>query len=71
MDAKIDYCWAKALEYTRRAEETTDNEVREFFYRLRDSWVRAANRQDAFESDESVMPVLANDPAPSMAPTAN
>jgi hypothetical protein len=47
MDAKIDYCWAKALEYTRRAEEATDDEVRDFFYRLRDTWVRAANRQDA------------------------
>lgn len=43
MLASADFCWAKALEFTRRAEETTDNEVRDFFYRLRDVWVKAAN----------------------------
>ena len=29
----VDYCWRKAAEYTQRAEETTDDEVRVFFYR--------------------------------------
>ena len=42
----VEYCWSKALEFTRRAEETTDDEVRTFFYRLRESWIRAANHQE-------------------------
>jgi hypothetical protein len=29
---KVEYCWAKALECTKHAEDTTDDEVREFFY---------------------------------------
>jgi hypothetical protein len=33
-----DYFWRKATEYTRRAaEETTDEELRTFFYGLRDA----------------------------------
>jgi hypothetical protein len=40
---------AKALEFTRRAEDATDNEVRDYFYRLRDVWVKAANDQGLFD----------------------
>jgi hypothetical protein len=59
MDARTDYCWRKAAEFARRAEETTDNEVRDFFYRLRDSWIRAANHQEAIDSfDGNVAEVL-------------
>ena len=47
MENKIDYCWAKAVEYSNRAEQATDPEVREFFRRLRDSWIGAANRAEA------------------------
>ena len=49
MDNKAEYCWTKAVEYTRRAEDASDEEVREFFYRLRDSWIKAANRAEASE----------------------
>jgi hypothetical protein len=45
MFASADYCWAKALEFTRRAEDATDRGVRDYFYRLRDVWVKAANDQ--------------------------
>jgi len=54
MGSKLDYCGAKALEYTRRAEETTDKEVREFLYRLRDIWIIAANgRKEGTENNLS------------------
>ncbi len=46
MDRMMGYCWRMAAEYTRRAEETTDPEVREFFLRMRDNWERAAHRQE-------------------------
>jgi hypothetical protein len=45
---KVEYCWAKALECTKHAEDTTDDEVREFFYRLREAWIRAADHQEVF-----------------------
>jgi len=48
--AKLDYFWRKAAEYTQRAEETTDEEVRIFFYRLRDAWIAAANRNEMLEA---------------------
>ena len=48
--AKLDYFWRKAAEYTQRAEETTDEEVRIFFYRLRDAWIAAANRNEMLET---------------------
>jgi len=48
--ANIDYFWRKATEYTQRAEETTDEEVRTFFYRLRDAWIAAANRVEMIEA---------------------
>jgi hypothetical protein len=53
--ANIDYFWRKAMEYARRAEETTDEEVRTFFYRLRDAWIAAANRAEMIE--EIDMPI--------------
>jgi len=46
MDRMVEYCWRMAAEYTRRAEETTDREVREFFYRMRDNWAKTAHRQE-------------------------
>ena len=70
MDTKVDYCWAKALEYTRRAEETTDSEVRVFFYRMRDSWIRAANHQEALEGAESMLAVRSDASSPSLAPNS-
>jgi hypothetical protein len=45
-----DYFWRKAMEYTQRAaEETTDEELRTFFYGLRDAWIAAANRAEMIE----------------------
>ena len=44
----LDY-WAKALECEDRAEETADPDLREFFRRLRDSWIRAANHRELLE----------------------
>jgi hypothetical protein len=58
MDKTLDYCWSKALEFTKRAEETTDDEVREFFYRLRDAWIRAANHQEVFAGPEGILPAF-------------
>ena len=55
MDHKVDYCWAKAIEYTNRAEQATDDEVREFFYRLRDSWIKAANRAEVAPDSPSTI----------------
>ena len=51
---KVDYCWAKALECTKHAEDTTDDEVREFFYRLREAWIRAADHQEAFAGTPAI-----------------
>jgi len=44
-----------ALEYTQRAEEATDSEVREFFYRVRNSWIRAANHQEVLEGAKGII----------------
>jgi hypothetical protein len=44
------YYWCKAADYARRAEETTDEEVRIFFCRLRDAWIGAANRNEMLAS---------------------
>jgi hypothetical protein len=45
-----DYFWRKATEYTQRAaEDTADEELRTFFYGLRDAWIAAANRAEMIE----------------------
>jgi hypothetical protein len=46
----IDYCWRKAAEYTQRAEDAADEEVRLFFYRLRDAWIAAGNRNEMLDT---------------------
>jgi hypothetical protein len=48
--ANIDDFWRKAVEFTQGAEETTDEEVRIFFYCLRDSWIAADNRAEMIEA---------------------
>ncbi|TMJ32174.1 MAG: hypothetical protein E6G96_06545 [Alphaproteobacteria bacterium] len=55
--ATADYFWRKAAEYTHRAEETNDDEVRAFFYRLRDAWISAANRNEMLESLDKCAPL--------------
>jgi hypothetical protein len=42
MDQMASFCRSKVAEYTRRAEDTSDKQVRKFLYRLRDNWVAAA-----------------------------
>jgi hypothetical protein len=54
----VDYCWRKAAEYTQRAEETTDDEVRVFFYRLRDAWISAANRNEMLDALNAGVPAI-------------
>jgi hypothetical protein len=46
MGFKDDYCWRRAEDYARRAQEATDEDVREFFHRLRDNWISLANRNE-------------------------
>jgi len=55
-----DYFWRKAAEYTQRAEETTDEEVRIFFHRLRDAWIAAANRNEMIEALDVQVPMRAD-----------
>jgi hypothetical protein len=55
MGSKMDYCWSKAAEYTKRAEETSDEQVREFLYRLRDSWMMAANRNERLGAGDAAV----------------
>jgi hypothetical protein len=62
--ANIDYCWRKAAEYMQRAEETTDEQVRTFFYRLRDSWIAAANRNEMIEALDVKVPTAAGSENP-------
>jgi hypothetical protein len=54
MLASVDYCWAKALEFTRRAEDATDSEVRNYFYRLRDVWTKAAKDQGILDDSQTL-----------------
>jgi hypothetical protein len=42
MNQMTGYCRSKVAEYTRRAEETSDRQVREFLYLMRDNWIAAA-----------------------------
>ena len=55
-----DYFWRKATEYTQRAAaETTDEELRTFFYGLRDAWIAAANRAEMIEALDVHVPMRA------------
>jgi hypothetical protein len=42
MDRGTDYCRSKVTEYERRAQHATDEHIRTFLFRMRDSWVVAA-----------------------------
>jgi hypothetical protein len=54
-----DYYWRKAMECTQRAEDTMDEEVRTFFYRLRDAWIAAGNRAEMIEDLNVHVPMRA------------
>jgi hypothetical protein len=64
--AQLDYFWRKAAEYTQRAEETTDAEVRVFFYRLRDAWIAAANRNEMLDALDVHVPPTPTSPEKSL-----
>jgi len=68
MNNMLDYCWRMAADCTRRAEETTEEEVREFFYRMRDNWVRAAKRQEMLEDADPRFPKASDAGAPMSVP---
>jgi hypothetical protein len=40
MKVQKTFCEQIAAKYAQRAEETTDREVRKFFYRMRDNWLK-------------------------------
>jgi len=46
MRDEIERAWRKAADCAERAQEATDPNTREFFIRLRDSWIGAANRAE-------------------------
>lgn len=54
----VDYCWRKASEYMQRAEETTDDDVRLLFHRLRDGWISAANRNEMLDALNARVPAV-------------
>jgi hypothetical protein len=54
----IENCWARASQCALRAEEATDRDVGEFFRRLRDAWIRAANHQQISKDFETALPVV-------------
>ena len=42
MDQMAGFCRSKVAEYTRRADETSDKQVRKYLYLMRDNWTAAA-----------------------------
>jgi len=46
MRAQIERAWQRAADCGACAEEAADEHTREFFIRLRDSWIGAANRYE-------------------------
>src|SRR6516164_6803710 len=53
MRNEIEHAWQKAADCAARAQDASDPNIREFFIRLRDSWIGAANRAE-FIADGSV-----------------
>jgi hypothetical protein len=52
MDRSMNFCRSKVAEYTRRAEETTDREMRDYFRRLRDNWIRVARTAETMDHSD-------------------
>src|SRR5262249_40946314 len=46
MRNEIEHAWQKAADCAARAQGASDPNIREFFIRLRDSWIGAANRAE-------------------------
>ena len=60
MDQMAGFCRSKVAEYTRRAEETSDKNVRKFLYLMRDNWIAAARDHEkvAAEASRQVKPPM-------------
>jgi hypothetical protein len=43
---QVEYAWQKAADCAALAEDATDPHTREFFIRMRDSWIGNANRAE-------------------------
>ena len=53
MRDEVERAWRKAADCAAWAEDAADPNIREFFIRLRDSWIGAANRAELiFEMDQ-------------------
>jgi hypothetical protein len=50
MYERTSYCQRIASECGRRAEESTDEDVRTFLLRMRDNWLRVASGLEAVEN---------------------
>ena len=46
MRDEVERAWCKARDCAAWAEDSADPNIREFFIRLRDSWISAANRAE-------------------------
>jgi hypothetical protein len=46
MRNEIEHAWQKAANCAARAQDASDPNIRDFFIRLRDSWIGAANRAE-------------------------
>jgi hypothetical protein len=54
MEPQMVFCQRIAAECEQRARESTDDEVREFLFRMRDNWLRVARGlQDVYGVAES------------------
>jgi hypothetical protein len=54
MEPQMAFCQRIAAECEQRARESTDDEVREFLFRMRDNWLRVARGlQDLYGVAES------------------
>jgi hypothetical protein len=65
MRDEIERAWQKAADCAARTRRATDPSTREFFIRLRDSWIGAANRAGMDHYLEGVERASARVPQPS------
>jgi hypothetical protein len=70
MDRTMDYCRRIAADCARRASETSDDDVRLFFTRMRDNWTAVANGLTAARPDAGQAPGLSETMSPPRDPWA-
>jgi hypothetical protein len=57
MDQMTGFCRSKVAEYTRRAEETSDKQVRKFLCLMRDNWIAAVKDHEKVAGAKASRPV--------------